>query len=184
MSYFITHTGEKISIGELSIDQVHIEDIAHHLTNIQRYNGAIGFDKSYSVAQHCINVALYIYGETKDIGWAKAALLHDAAETYLGDLISGVKEELCDYKKLEKDVEKVINTKFKITPWSQVAIKFVDHRILLDEAKAIFPQYYTAFSDQYPDLEPLGISINTQHSKQEVKNKFLQLCKLFRIIKE
>ncbi len=188
MSYFITHSGERVDIATISAEQIHIEDIAHHLTNIQRYNGAIDLDKSYSVAQHCINVASYIYEVTKNVELARYALLHDAAEAYLGDIISGVKAHLPDYQFMESRVESLIYKKYSVRDSMRVfghgLVKAVDKSILLDESKAIFPQYYNAFAEQYPELEPLGIVINPHHTKQEVYDKFMLCCKLFRVIDE
>jgi len=76
----------------LKPEDIDIKDIAHHLARICRWNGGVnGF---YSVAEHSIKVADAIAPKFKLWG-----LLHDAAETYLGDITRPVKSKLwvCDY---------------------------------------------------------------------------------------
>ncbi|MEQ9278155.1 MAG: hypothetical protein RLN83_01560 [Balneola sp.] len=76
---------------DLKPEDICIKDIAHHLARICRWNGGVnGF---YSVAEHSIKVAASVAPEFRL--WA---LLHDASETYIGDITRPVKQRLrvCD----------------------------------------------------------------------------------------
>ena len=80
INHIITYTGKVFDLLEPKPEQVCIEDIAHSLAYQCRYTGHTR--KFYSVAQHCVLMA-----ETPDLpGDPLAKLLHDADETYIGDI--------------------------------------------------------------------------------------------------
>jgi hypothetical protein len=72
-------SGRKISFLHPTIDQIHIEDVAHHLSLINRYCG--GSDRGYNNAQHSWFIATMAPQPLK-----LPCLLHDGAEAYTGDL--------------------------------------------------------------------------------------------------
>lgn len=77
---------------------IRIEDIAHALARIPRFNGHTALCTSaYSVAQHCLMVSEAV---PKDL--ALVGLMHDAAEAYLGDLATPVKVLLPFFAELER----------------------------------------------------------------------------------
>lgn len=79
---------------------VHPGDIAHHLSQLNRFTG--GTRVPYSVAEHCVRVSLAVEnhgGSTLNNNYevsqlALAGLLHDAAEAYVGDLSAPAKQAL------------------------------------------------------------------------------------------
>jgi len=87
-----TRSGLDVDPLALSIDEVLLEDIAHHLAIINRYNGASS--KPYSVAQHSVKCAQL--AEAAKLGplVAMGALLHDAQEAYLGDVVKPIKSRV------------------------------------------------------------------------------------------
>lgn len=95
-----TFTGKAYWPHDPSPDDVDIEDIAHHLSMLVRWTGAI--EDFYSVAEHSINVSetLERFGR-RDL--ALQGLMHDAAEAYLGDLNRPVKYMMDNYRQLEED---------------------------------------------------------------------------------
>lgn len=87
-------------------DKIQIEDIAAGLSMICRFGGQI--QRFYSVAQHSLLVAALAPMDLK-----REALLHDAAEAYLGDVIKPLKVLLgAAYKQIETNFETVIFQKF------------------------------------------------------------------------
>lgn len=72
-------SGRKLNLLHPTPEQIHIEDIAHHLSLLPRYLG--GTEKPYNNAQHSWFISYVSPGYLK-----LPALLHDAAEAYTGDL--------------------------------------------------------------------------------------------------
>ena len=85
---FITNSGKLLDFKNICIDDICLEDIAHHLTKICRYGGALPFNVHYSVAQHSILFSKYASLELNNQELAKLAILHDATEAYMGDIVS------------------------------------------------------------------------------------------------
>ena len=129
-------------------DQITIEDIAHALSHICRFAGHT--NKFYSVAQHCTIMSYHVTPM-----YALHALLHDAAEAFLGDIPTPLKQMLPEYKIIERRVEKVILEKFGIT-YMPPEIKEFDTRMLVTEQNCLMPEAnrHWAF-----DAKPLDILI-------------------------
>ena len=87
-----TITGKELDIFALTQEDIDITDIMHSLSQINRYNGHTKFP--YTVAQHSVYVAKLEYEHSKDARRALAALLHDAAEAYIGDIVRPIKNTL------------------------------------------------------------------------------------------
>ncbi len=97
-----TYTGKKFYPFNPRAEDIYIEDIAHALSLICRFGGHCR--EFYSVAQHSVLVSELVVDNRateKYDGLAKYALLHDAAEAYLGDIPSPIKTE--------EDVDREIN---------------------------------------------------------------------------
>jgi uncharacterized protein len=181
--FYVTHSGIKVDPSNLSTLEISLKDIAHHLTNIQRFGGALPFHVYYSVAQHSILMAEYA-SVRHNIRYAALCILHDAAEAYLGDVVSPLKRQLDCYKELEEQVEKMIYSKYGLYDLHlQVkdTIKVIDRRILLDETRDLLPDQYDLFKSLYSDIEPLNIRTNDYMTKYEIERKFLSMCKKFGI---
>jgi hypothetical protein len=109
-----------------------IDDIAHGLANICRYSGQCS--RFYSVAEHSILVS-----ETA-VGFEFEALLHDAAEAFLGDITRPLKQMLPEYKRIEATVERAILDRFGIIGSLPPQVKKADLRVLAAEQKQIMPE--------------------------------------------
>lgn len=96
-TWITTHTGRRFDLANPDPRQVSIQDIAHHLAHISRFGGAL--DCFYSVAQHSVWVSHQVPAST-----ALEALFHDAAEAYMGDMVSPLKAMLPQFKSIEKTV--------------------------------------------------------------------------------
>jgi hypothetical protein len=106
-----TFTGRTVTPLDIQPDQIVIEDIAHHLSMICRFNGATKCH--YSVAEHSVRVAIRLHTQ----GHAEAArygLLHDASEAYLSDISAPLKSahELDGYCNVENHCQEVIYARF------------------------------------------------------------------------
>lgn len=124
-----TYSGKVFDIEILDPDSICIEDIAHGLSNTCRFGGQL--ENFYSVAQHSVYVAMEV-----PHGIKLAALLHDAAEAYIGDMPSPFKKLMPDYKKLETRIMQAIALKFGFAfPLSEV-IKRADEKLLQEEWNA------------------------------------------------
>ena len=151
---FITYSGVLIEHANIKSDDIRIIDIAHHLTNINRFGGSLPFEKYYSVAEHSILLAQYVLETSDNTDAAKYALLHDASEAYLGDVVSGLKKHLHDYRCKEHNLMLQICTKYNVNRDYADYIDDLDKRIVLDEALALLPYHYNYFRN---GLRPLGI---------------------------
>lgn len=87
-----TRTGATINVLDPQPGDIHLEDIARGLSKLCRFNGQS--NDFYSVAEHSVLVARLIGESTEAPVHSQTyrwALLHDAAEAYIGDMISPVK---------------------------------------------------------------------------------------------
>jgi 5'-deoxynucleotidase YfbR-like HD superfamily hydrolase len=108
-------SGRRLDLLDPSPLDIEIEDIAHGLARVARWNGQTKGENAFSVAQHCIVVESLV-GQLKPKGprtLRLAALLHDAAEYVIGDLISPFKVAVgIDYKALEQRLTRAIHVRF------------------------------------------------------------------------
>lgn len=112
-------SGRRLNLLEPSPLDIEIEDIAHGLARVARWNGQTKGSHAFSVAQHCMLVerlAIQIKPTLKR-SERLAALLHDAPEYVIGDLISPFKRAVgINYKDLENRLQEAIHVRFGITP--------------------------------------------------------------------
>lgn len=110
-------SGRRLDLLDPSPLDIEIEDIAHGLSRVARWNGQTSGAWPFSVAQHSLLVlAIYDHLQPRaEQRWRLAALLHDAAEYVVGDLISPFKTAVgTDYKALEQRLDSAIRLRFGI----------------------------------------------------------------------
>ena len=108
-------SGRRLNLLDPSPIDVEIEDIAHGLSRVARWNGQTVGDYAYSVAQHCVVVERLFADESPgiDLRWRLAALLHDAPEYVIGDIISPFKAAIgTEYKVIEKGLQAAVHLRF------------------------------------------------------------------------
>lgn len=112
-------SGRRLDLLQPSPADIEIADIAHGLARVARWNGQTVGEHALSVAQHCLVVEEIARGlaGAKDEEWphthALAALLHDAPEYVVGDLISPFKAAIgFDYKAFEIRLLEAIHARF------------------------------------------------------------------------
>ena len=108
-------SGRRLDLLDPSPEDIEIEDIAHGLARVARWNGQTLGEHAFSVAQHVVEVERIASAENPDwpARWRMAALLHDGAEYVIGDLISPFKNAIgLDYRNFENKLLSAIYTRF------------------------------------------------------------------------
>jgi hypothetical protein len=110
-------------------------DIAHALAMICRYGGHA--NRFYSVAEHCV-----LMSRAVSPGNALWALLHDATEAYVGDMIRPLKHAMPTYRDVEDRVMGAVSRRFGLSDIGLSVVcpdevKMADNRILRDERDAL-----------------------------------------------
>ncbi len=176
-------SGRRLDLIDPSPLDVEIGDIAHGLARVARWNGQTKGPEIFSVAQHSLLVeALFASGSPPQPSEARlAALLHDAPEYVIGDMISPFKAAVGgDYKRVEARLHRAIHIRFglpaELTAQLAKRIKAVDRAsayleatalagFSIAEARKLFGEPEFAPCDFAAYLEPLRPS--------EVENRFL-----------
>jgi hypothetical protein len=108
-------SGRRLDLLDPTPLDIEIQDIAHGLSFVARWNGQTSGDFPYSVAEHSLLVEK-IFGElnpNSNFEARLAALLHDAPEYVLGDLISPVKAAVgYGYENLDEKLTAAIHRRF------------------------------------------------------------------------
>jgi 5'-deoxynucleotidase YfbR-like HD superfamily hydrolase len=108
-------SGRRLDLLDPQPADIAIEDIAHGLARVARWNGQTLGEHAFSVAQHALAVADIAAALQPAAGrrWLLAALLHDAPEYVIGDLISPFKAAVgLDYKAFEVRLLRAIHRRF------------------------------------------------------------------------
>ncbi len=108
-------SGRRLDLLAPSPDDIAIEDIAHGLARVARWNGQTYGAHAFSVAEHALVVEeiAATLNPDWDKSWRLAALLHDAPEYVIGDLISPFKAAIgFDYKAFENRLLEAIHLRF------------------------------------------------------------------------
>jgi Predicted hydrolases of HD superfamily len=165
-------SGRRLDLLDPSPLDIEIEDIAHGLARVARWNGQTKGEHAFSVAQHCVvverlAVELSPSGLTREA--RLMALLHDAPEYVVSDLISPFKAAVgINYKSFELKLMAAIHLRFGLPPKPPVHLEKLFKRADLisayheatqlagfevDEAKKIFGAPPAALKT--PRLTPL-----------------------------
>ncbi len=128
----LTAGGNYFDLRNPALSVINIETIAKALSNICRFTGhTLEF---YSVAQHSYHASFLVPEE-----YALEALLHDAAEAYVGDVSTPLKRQLPNYEKIESDVQAAIAAQFNLTlPLSDYTHR-ADQIMLATEKRDLMP---------------------------------------------
>ena len=108
-------SGRRLDLLDPSPMDIEIEDIAHGLARVARWNGQTIGDHAFSVAQHSVVVEEICAHIQPDLAprWRLAALLHDASEYVIGDMISPFKAAVGgDYKRVEARLQRAVLIRF------------------------------------------------------------------------
>ncbi len=119
-------SGRRLDLLDPTPFDIEIEDIAHGLAFVARWNGQTKGDYPYSVAEHSLLVETLFARMNPDIAlrWRLAALLHDAPEYVIGDMISPVKSAIGpSYGELDVRLTAAVHIRFGLPAVLPAAIK-------------------------------------------------------------
>ncbi|WP_413874705.1 hypothetical protein [Albidovulum sp.] len=119
-------SGRRLDLLDPTPVDIEIEDIAHGLAFVARWNGQTLGDYPYSVAEHSLLVEEIFTRENPGIParWRLAALLHDAPEYVIGDMISPVKAAVGPgYGALDERLSAAVHLRFGLPAQLPAAIK-------------------------------------------------------------
>lgn len=177
-------SGRRLDLLDPSPLDIEIEDIAHGLAFVARWNGQTHGEFPYSVAEHSVFVLelyqrLYPKAAKK---WQLAALLHDAPEYVIGDMISPVKSAVGPgYEEMDTRLTSAINQRFGLPATIPVNIKKQIKRA--DKISAWFEAVQIAgFSKKEanklfgkPILKDIPDRILRPHPPMESKSAFMKM---------
>lgn len=147
-----TYSGKQFYLDGTDTDSIVIEDIAHALANLCRYNGHT--NRFYSVAEHSVLVS---YAVPKE--YALWGLMHDASEAYLSDIPRPFKAMIANYKTMEANVMARIAKKYGMEPTEPAIVKNADSALLYPEAQHLMASRGELWADidRYYDQFVIGI---------------------------
>jgi len=167
-----TFTGKRLDLSPPNPEQIDIEDIAHGLSMLCRFNGQC--TKFYSVAEHSVHVSYEIAPELALVG-----LLHDAAEAYLGDVPSPLKGQLSQFSEFEHQMEQAVGEKFGIDAelFSSKELKRADVQLLIDEKAVLMvdaPEPWPSGAPEVKDTNRIKCW-GPEVAKQKFLERFVEL---------
>ena len=123
-----TYSGAHIWLKDMSKNDFDIIDIVTSLSKQPRWKGHMK-PEHYSVAEHCYHCSYLVPEEH-----ALAALMHDAAEAYLGDMPRPFKRLMPDFERYEKAMLEAIFQRYSIPFPLHKTVKQADNEMLVTEA--------------------------------------------------
>ncbi len=118
-------SGRRLDLLDPSPLDIEIEDIAHGLARVARWNGQTAGEWPFSVAEHSMLVEeIFALRGPASTAERLAALLHDAPEYVIGDMISPFKAALgIDYHAFEDRLAAAVHIRFGLPPAMPAALK-------------------------------------------------------------
>jgi len=108
-------SGRRLDLLDPSPLDIELDDIAHGLSRVARWNGQTSGAWAYTVAQHSVLVEHLVGLLDRDLAqrWRLAALLHDGPEYVIGDMITPFKAVIgADYKAVDRALTRAIHLRF------------------------------------------------------------------------
>ncbi|MCF8011808.1 MAG: phosphohydrolase [Clostridiales bacterium] len=165
-----TFTGRRFWPLAPRSEDVVVEDIAHALSMLCRYNGQCRF--FYSVGQHSLLCSELAQKQRSGIRLALLMLLHDASEAYVSDVTSPIKPFLNNFEEIENRVQKVIWKAFSIKEPDEIEIhkmKEIDLTLLTTEAETLMP--FNNWNLPYSSTDKITIS---ERVSSDIKTSFIK----------
>jgi uncharacterized protein len=169
-SWIQTYSGLQFWPMDARQDEVNIEDIAHSLSMLCRFNGHL--ERFYSVAEHSVYVSQIVSQENQLWG-----LLHDSAEAYLADIPSPVKMHLAQFKSIEKNLLKVICSHFNIDTNMPPEVKKADMVLLSTEKRVLMKPEPASWGNLPEATDKVVIAGLSPHKAKDLfLKRYAELC--------
>ncbi len=175
-------SGRRLDLLDPTPVDIEIEDIAHGLAFVARWNGQTFGDYPYSVAEHSVLVER-LYSQAAPhaaVKWQLAALLHDAPEYVIGDMISPVKAAVGPgYSALDDRLTAAIHLRFGLPATIPLSVKRQIKRADKISAWAEATQiagFTEAEADRFFGKPPSGVTLPdlAPRPPMQVKADFLE----------
>jgi len=124
-------SGRRFDLANPDASEIEVEDIAHGLAHTCRYAGQC--DGFFSVAEHSVLVSRVV------VCSKMAALFHDAAEAFIGDMSGPLKQLLPQYKLIETKIERAIFQHLGIDWPPPPEVKRADYSVMAAEQLVLMP---------------------------------------------
>ncbi|AZC55407.1 phosphohydrolase [Pseudomonas chlororaphis] len=134
MTWILTASGRQFDPLKPTAAMVTPYDIAHALAHLCRFNGHTR--QHYSVAQHSLLVA-DLCPEKHQL----VALLHDATEAYIGDMVRPLKQVMPQYRQVEESIWQAICNRFNLEPTLPECVVRADLVLLATERRDLMPDH-------------------------------------------
>lgn len=164
-----TYTGRAFWPLDPRPEDINPLDIAHALGHLCRYGGHVR--KHYSVAEHCLLLSQAVSPEN-----ALWALLHDATEAYIGDMVRPLKQMMPHFQTVEDNLMDVICYRFELEPEMPEEVHQADARILVNEKNALMGP--SPLPWEQDGLEPLAVEIRALSAYQASNSYMARLNEL------
>lgn len=149
MSVVKTILGNYVDLRRPMEHDYPIEEIAWHLSKINRFTGGTRID--YSVARHSVYVSMLV-----PMVYAMEGLMHDASEAYLGDVSSPLKSLLPGYRRIEARVMKAIRYHHGMHPDEPDVVKARDKSAAAIENRHIMTPHIAVVDGGFFEVTPHG----------------------------
>lgn len=152
MTWILTFTGKRFDLFEPTPDMICPHDIAQALGTIARFNGHTR--DHYTVAQHSVLVSRLVPKE-----YELVALLHDATEAYIGDMVRPLKQHMPAFCEVEARIWSAICQRFELDEELPECVKHADLVALATERRDLMPEHPASW-ECLEGIEPLKARID------------------------
>jgi hypothetical protein len=166
-------------------DEFDIHDIAHHLSLINRYNGATR--RPYSVAEHCIILASFAeFHRNLPSAACLNYLMHDAAEAYCQDIVGPFQSLAPELRRLHDELQPQILRALGVPEMdveTKLRLDYDDLRIVINEREHLHPNHRPGnlWRDEEArlpgDVFHCDLSL---HSWEDVRDVFLRYFEFYK----
>jgi uncharacterized protein len=147
-SYIRMNSGRKFYFDDIQRNVVFVTDIANGLAASARFGGQLDLDKFLSIAEHSINVSYFVPPE-----YAFCGLMHDAAESIMGDMVTPLKNRCPEFKVMEAELDAYLANMFGYQYPFPPVVKEVDFDMFVTEYHAGFRNRKVVWPGEEDDAE-------------------------------